>query len=115
MVGKIKVIKTNFTKRREYAKGEGSTEDSYQYEEKPAFEHNEVANMSNGEMMIFANGRMHRAIAQAESSLLKYGKKVTYEGMSDKKIPLTQYVNKRIFIKKVYEILNELEKELKSA
>lgn len=115
MVGKIKVIKTNFTKRREYAKGEGSTEDSYQYEEKPAFEHNEVANMSNGEMMIFANGRMHRAIAQAESSLLKYGKKVTYEAMSDKKIPLTQYVNKRIFIKKVYEILNELEKELKSS
>ncbi|EAK2198250.1 TraM recognition domain-containing protein [Campylobacter jejuni] len=108
MVDKIKVMKRKFTKRREFAKGEGSIEDSYDFEEKPAFEHNEVANMNNGEMMVFANGKLHRAIAQAESSLLTLGKKVTYEGMSDKKIPLTQYINKRQFIKEANRILKEL-------
>ncbi|TXE84761.1 hypothetical protein FPD46_00565 [Campylobacter peloridis] len=108
MVDKIKVMKRKFTKRREHAKGEGSIEDTYDFEEKNAFEHNEVANMNNGEMMVFANGRMHRAIAQAETSLLTLGKKVTYEGMSDKKIPLTQYVNKKYFIKEAYKYLKRI-------
>ncbi|EAH8851043.1 hypothetical protein CDJ58_03750 [Campylobacter lari] len=108
MVDKIKVMKRKFTKRREHAKGEGSIEDTYDFEEKNAFEHNEVANMNNGEMMVFANGRMHRAIAQAETSLLTLGKKVTYEGMSDKKIPLTQYVNKKYFIKEAHKYLKRI-------
>lgn len=75
MVGKIKVMSRDFTKRRSMAKAEGSVEDSYKVEEKDAFLHNEVTNMNNGEMMVFANGKLHRAIAQAESSLLECGKK----------------------------------------
>lgn len=105
MVEKIKIITRNFTKRRSSAKGEGSVEDSYQMEEKDAIEHNEVVNMNNGEMIIFANGKLHRAIAQAESSLLELGKKTTYEGMSELKIPLTQYVSKRVFFKEAEKIL----------
>lgn len=105
MVEKIKVITRNFTKRRAVAKGEGSVEDSYQMEEKDAIEHNEVVNMNNGEMMVFANGKLHRAIAQAESSLLELGKKTTYEGMSNVKIPLTQYVSKKVFFKEAGKIL----------
>ena len=67
--------------------------------------------MSNGEMMVFANGKLHRAIAQAESSLLALGKKTTYEGMSDEKIPLTQYVNKKVFFKEVGRVLNNEKSE----
>ncbi|HIF9806735.1 TPA: type IV secretory system conjugative DNA transfer family protein [Campylobacter jejuni] len=109
MVDKVKIMKRKFSKRREFAKGEGSIEDSYDFEEKPAFEHNEVSNMNNGEMMVFANGKLHRAIAQAETSLLTLGKKTTYEALSDKKIPLTQYVNKREFIQQAHKMLKELE------
>ena len=96
-------------KRRDFAKGQGAVEDTYKVEEKDAIEHNEVVNMNNGEMIIFANGKLHRAIAQAESSLLSMGKKTTYQGMSDEKIPLTQYVSKREFFNKVSNILNELQ------
>lgn len=58
---------------------------------------------------IIANGKLHRAIAQAESSLLSMGKKTTYQGMSDEKIPLTQYVSKREFFKRVKNILCKIE------
>lgn len=109
MVEKIKVMSRDFVKRRDGAKGSGAVEDSYKVEEKDAIEHNEVVNMNNGEMMIFANGKLHRAIAQAESSLLSMGKKTTYQGMSDEKIPLTQYVNKREFFKKASNSLAKLE------
>lgn len=108
MVGKIKVMSRDFTKRRSMAKAEGSVEDSYKVEEKDAFLHNEVTNMNNGEMMVFANGKLHRAIAQAESSLLECGKKTTYKGMSDEKIPLTQYVNKKLFFKEAQKVLKEI-------
>ncbi|EJP4247001.1 TPA: TraM recognition domain-containing protein [Campylobacter jejuni] len=111
MVEKIKVMSRDFTKRRSTAKAEGSVEDSYKVEEKDAFEHNEVTNMNNGEMMVFANGKLHRAIAQAESSLLELGKKTTYEGMSDEKIPLTQYVNKKMFFREVGKVLNSEKSE----
>lgn len=109
MVEKIKVMSRDFVKRRDFAKGQGAVEDTYKVEEKDAIEHNEVVNMNNGEMIIFANGKLHRAIAQAESSLLSMGKKTTYQGMSDEKIPLTQYVSKREFFNKVSNILNELQ------
>lgn len=110
MVEKVKVMSRDFVKRREFVKGQGAVEDTYKVEEKDAIEHNEVVNMNNGEMIIFANGKLHRAIAQAESSLLNLGKKTTYQGMSDEKIPLTQYVNKREFFTKASNILRELEK-----
>lgn len=109
MVEKIKVMSRDFVKRRDGAKGQGAVEDTYKVEEKDAIEHNEVVNMNNGEMMIFANGKLHRAIAQAESSLLSMGKKTTYQGMSDEKIPLTQYVSKREFFKRASDILSELQ------
>lgn len=109
MVEKIKVMSRDFVKRREFVKGQGAVEDTYKVEERDAIEHNEVVNMNNGEMMIFANGKLHRAIAQAESSLLSMGKKTTYQGMSDEKIPLTQYVSKREFFKRVGEVMKGLE------
>lgn len=110
MVEKIKVMSRDFVKRRDFAKGQGAVEDTYKVEEKDAIEHNEVVNMNNGEMIIFANGKLHRAIAQAESSLLSMGKKTTYQGMSDEKIPLTQYVSKREFFSKVNATIREIQR-----
>ena len=109
-VPKIKYISTDYHTRRDGAKGNGNVEDAYKTEEKDAFEHNEVENMNNGEMMIFANGKLHRAIAQAESSLLTLGKKTSYKMMSDDKIPLTQYVNKKVFIQNAYKIISQIKK-----
>ena len=37
------------------------------------------------------------------------GKKTTYQGMSDEKIPLTQYVSKREFFNKAKTILEKME------
>ncbi|WP_283249683.1 hypothetical protein [Helicobacter turcicus] len=37
--------------------------------------------------------------------MLEMGKKTTYQGMSDEKIPLTQYVSKREFFRKARESL----------
>lgn len=108
MVEKIKVMSRDFAKRRDGAKGAGAVEDTYKVEEKDAIEHNEIVNMNNGEMIVFANGKLHRAIAQAESSLLSMGKKTTYQGMSDEKIPLTQYVNKKEFFIKAKAMIENL-------
>lgn len=115
MVEKIKIMTRDFVKRRDGAKGQGSVEDTYKVEEKDAIEHNEVVNMNNGEMMIFANGKLHRAIAQTETTLMSLGKKTTYQGMSDEKIPLTQYVNKRFFFREVGKMLNNLKQNTKNA
>lgn len=103
MIEKKKMMSRDFVKRRSFASGSGSSEDTFRVEEKDALEHNEVVNMNNGEMIVFANGKMHRAIAQAESSLLEMGKKTTYEAMSDAKIPLTQYVSRKEFFRLVNE------------
>lgn len=109
MVEKEKVLTRDYTERKEFAKGDGSSEINYKVEERDAFKHNEVANMNNGEMMVFANGKLHRAIAQAETTLLTKGKKITYEGLSNIPIPLTQYVQKRRFLQKAYGIVNNIE------
>lgn len=101
MAAKINVLKKNYNERREHSKGQGSTEDSYQIEEKDAITHDEVTNMSNGEMCIFANGRLHRTVAKAETTLLTEGRTITYDG----KIPLTEYVNKKEFFSCVEEVL----------
>ena len=108
MVEKIKTMSRDYLKRRDGAKGSGATEDTFRIEEKEAIEHNEVVNMNNGEMMIFANGKLHRAIAQTETSLMALGKKTTYQGMRNEKIPLVQYVSKRMFFKKTNEIVRKL-------
>ena len=111
MVEKIKVMSRDFVKRREFVKGQGAVEDSYKVEEKDAIEHNEVVNISEGEMFIFSNGKLHRAIAQTESSLLSMGKKTIYEKMGDAKIPLTQYVSKKEFFRKVKNVVEGLDNE----
>lgn len=98
---KINVLKKNYNERKEMTKGQGSTEDSYQIEEKEAIIHDEVVNMNNGEMCIFANGKLHRTVAKAETTLLTEGKKITYDG----KIPLTEYVPKKEFFTRIEELM----------
>lgn len=110
MVEKEKILTKDFTERKEFAKGEGSSEVSYKAEERDAFKHNEVANMNNGEMMVFANGKLHRAIAQAETTLLKKGKKITYEGLTNIPISLTQYRQKKVFLQEAYQIVQKIER-----
>ncbi|WP_181566394.1 type IV secretory system conjugative DNA transfer family protein [Helicobacter monodelphidis] len=101
-VPKIKKLVKDYSKRRSFAKGAGAVEDNYKEVEEDAFKHEEVIRMSNGEMMVFASGRMYRAIAQSETSLFKKGKKTTYEGRDmSKKIPLTQFLPKNLFIQEV--------------
>lgn len=112
MIPKKKIMNRDYVARRDFAKGQGAVEDTYKVEEKDAIEHNEVMNMNNGEMIIFANGKMHRAIAQAETSLLSLGKKTTYQGMSDLKIPLTQYVNKQEFFTAAWESIEAIESSI---
>ena len=112
MIPKQKVISRNYAERRESAKGEGSTEDSYQYEEKDAIEHNEVMNMSNGEMMVFANGKMYRSVACSETTLRTMGKKIIYQGKTAQKIPLTQCLSKKQFFSEVNNILDDELKQI---
>ena len=100
------VVSKDFSKRRDFVQGQGNTEDTFKTEEKAAIEHDEVVNMNNGEMIVFANGKMHRAVARAESTLTTMGKKITYMGKTKDKIPLTQYVPKREFFTKVHKALN---------
>lgn len=106
MVKNEAIISRDYSARRDMAKGQGSVEDSYKSELKSPVEHYEVANMNEGEMMIFANGKMNRAVAQAETSVLERGKPVTYEGKSDEKIPLMQYVAKEKFFNLVNPIIS---------
>ena len=109
MTSKINVLKKNYNERKESVKGQGSTEDGYQIEEKEAITHDEVVNMNNGEMIVFANGKMHRTLAKAETTLLKEGKKITYAG---ERLPIVQYTAKREFFAEVNKMLeNEHLKE----
>ncbi len=101
MTSKIKVLNRQVSMRREGATGASSSEDSYNLEEKDAIEHNEVVNMNEGEMIVFANGKIHRAVARAESSLNEKGKKTTYDG----KIVISEYVNKIRFFSEIDAIL----------
>lgn len=108
MTSKINVLKKNYNERRESVKGQDSTEDSYQIEQKEAIVHDEVVNMNNGEMIVFANGKMHRTLAKAETTLLKEGKKITYDG---DKLPIVQYISKKEFFTSINEIFEN--KQLK--
>ncbi|EDP2897546.1 type IV secretory system conjugative DNA transfer family protein [Campylobacter jejuni] len=103
MTSKIKVLTRQHSERREGAKTPGNSEDSYQFEEKDAIEHDEVVNINNGELIMFANGKMHRGVARAESSLLSHGKKTTY----DHRIPITEYVPKNLFFTEIVSILKK--------
>ena len=106
-IPKKKVINRSYAERRQSAKGQGSVEDTYQYEEKEAIDHSEVINMNNGEMMVFGNGKMYRTIACSETTLRTKGKKIIYEKLSGKKIPLTQHIPKDKFFKEINNILDD--------
>jgi intracellular multiplication protein IcmO len=100
MIPEIEVIKRSYTEKRDFAKGQGSSEDSFQTEKEPALKAEEVAKFNNGEMAVIADGKLYRAIAVTESSFAKEGKKITYEGKDmNKKIPLTEYISKNDFLK----------------
>lgn len=112
MVPKIKVMGRDYSERRQGVKGQGSVEDNYKFEEKDAIEHNEVVNMNDGEMMVFANGKVHRATANTETTLAEFNKKIAYEFKTKEKIPITQYVSKKLFFKEVEKILNDEIREI---
>jgi len=63
-------------------------------------------------MMVFGNGKMHRAVAQTESTLFEYGKPTTYCGKTAEKIPLMQYVGKNDFFELVNPIVERQQKNL---
>lgn len=108
MVPKKVVISRDYVERREMVDGKGGVEDTYKTEEKDAIEHNEVVNMSNGEMMVFENGKFHRGISCTETSLTK-GKVTIYKpkNMDDPKIPIVQYVSKAEFFEIVENCLKD--------
>ena len=106
------VISKDYQQRRDFASGQGQVEDNFRAEEKPAIEHSEVSNMNEGEMMVFGNGKMHRAVAQTESTLFEYGKPTTYCGKTAEKIPLMQYVGKNDFFELVNPIVERQQKNL---
>lgn len=106
MVEKETVISKDYTQKVDFHSGQGSAEANFKTEEKDAIMHNEVVNMNNGEMIVFANGKMHKAVARAESSLLNEGKKTTYMAKSSDKIPLTQYISKQYFFTEVAKYMN---------
>ncbi|ASM40499.1 hypothetical protein CSPB12327_02990 [Campylobacter sp. RM12327] len=92
--------------------GQGSIEDTFRSEERPAIEHSEVSNMNEGEMIVFGNGKMHRAVAQTESTLFEYGKPTTYCGKTADKIPLMQYIGKDEFFSLVNPIVKRQQDKL---
>lgn len=106
MIEKETVISKDYTQKVDFHSGQGSAEANFKTEEKDAIMHNEVVNMNNGEMIVFANGKMHKAVARAESSLLNEGKKTTYMAKSSDKIPLTQYISKQDFFTEVAKYMN---------
>lgn len=106
MIEKETVISKDYTQKVDFHSGQGSAEANFKTEEKDAIMHNEVVNMNNGEMIVFANGKMHKAVARAESSLLNEGKKTTYMAKSSNKIPLTQYISKQYFFTEVAKYMN---------
>lgn len=75
------MMEKNYSERRNHIKGQISPEQSYTPKEIPAFEHSDIVKMNNGEMIVLTDGEMFKAIAQAESSLLKEGKKLPMKEM----------------------------------
>lgn len=112
-VPKIKFLEKSYSQRRDYVKGQMSVEQQYNLKEEEALLHSEVVGMNNGEMMMFIDGKMQRAIAQAETSLLTKGRKTTYEGNDmSKPLPLTQYMPKKEFFAIMEEYKDLLESKV---
>ena len=115
MLDEKRTLDKSFSEKRLGAKGDLSTEASFNIEKEQAIKHKEVIGMNNGEMMVFSDGKMYKACAVTERFMSK-GKKITYEGKNmDIKIPLTQYVPKEHFLRDMTKIYNQLRKEEEAA
>ncbi|OCR87760.1 hypothetical protein CFT12S00416_08010 [Campylobacter fetus subsp. testudinum] len=112
MVNEKQFIVMEYSDKKDGIKGQMGAEDRYRVEKEAAIKHEEVIGMNNGEMMVFNDGKVYRAVAATESSLTKYGKKITFEGKRmDNPIPITEYVPKAAFLKETYEIYKKLNKD----
>jgi intracellular multiplication protein IcmO len=110
MLKEKRYIDRDFVEKRDGIKGGIGAEAHYKVEKEQAIKHEEVIAMNEGEMMVFNDGKMYKSIAITEKSLIDYGKKVIYEGKNmNKKLPLTQYVQKERFLKDMTQIYYELE------
>ncbi len=92
------VMEKAYTEKKDWSWGHIGAEQSFSPKELPAFEHNDIVAMNNGEMLVLADGVLYKAIAQAENSLQEAGKKITYEGKDiQKPLPITRYMPKKHF------------------
>ena len=91
-----------YQEKRSGSFGQTSGEDNFQVLQEDAIKHHEVEKMNSGEMLVVTDGEIYKAVANAERNVVLKGKVVTYEGKDlSKKIPLTQYMNKKEFFKQI--------------
>lgn len=106
MLQEKRYIDKDYMEKRKHVKGAVGAEDHFRIEKEAAIKHDEVVGMNNGEMMVIMDGKLYRTVAVTETSLLKDGKKTTYEGKDmSAKIPLTEYMPKDKFLNIVEENL----------
>ncbi|MBE7358761.1 TraM recognition domain-containing protein [Campylobacter sputorum] len=116
MVEEQRFIDMEYSDRREGVKGQIGTEDRYKVEKEPAIKHEQVVGMNNGEMLVFNDGKMYRATATTESSLARYGKKISFElKKMEEPIPITEYIPKKQFIADTYKLYKKLQMDKKVA
>lgn len=116
MVEEQRFIDMEYSDRREGVKGQIGTEDRYKVEKEPAIKHEQVIGMNNGEMLVFNDGKMYRATATTESSLARYGKKISFElKKMEEPIPITEYIPKKQFIADTYKLYKKLQMDKKVA
>ncbi len=109
MIKQNRFIDMDYADKRESVKGQIGAEDHYRVEKEDAIKHEEVIGMNNGEMMVFNDGKMYRATATTESSLAKYGKKISFElKLMNSPIPITQYIPKKQFLMDAYRLYKKL-------
>ncbi len=93
-----------YQEKRNGSFGTTSAEDNFQVLQEDAIKHHEIEKMNSGEMLVLTDGNIYKAVAHAERNVIQKGKVVTYEGKDlNKKIPLTQYMNKKEFFKQIEE------------
>jgi len=91
-----------YQERRNHSIAQSSGEDSFQVLQEDAIKHHEVEKMNSGEMLVLTDGEIYKAVANVERNVTLKGKVVTYEGKDlSKKIPLTQYMNKKDFFEQI--------------
>jgi len=97
-------IDRTYNEKRKNSSGSSTSEDTFQVLEEDAIKHYEVEKMNNGEMLVITDGEIYKSIANAERNVINKGKVVTYEGKDlSKKIPLTQFMDKKSFFRQIEE------------